>query len=172
MSNYTDDKTWENYSSEAGAAARNLQDAIQRAKLAWDEFQRDLRSRTLVQFAIDIGKTQHTGTATAGAASTITLGSGASTNDDEYNNLDIQITGGTGAGQERTISDYVGSTLVATVSVAWTTAPDATSTYAIAYRGVHELNSCHGASKEVYDFVSNVASPTQGDRFFSWRPFT
>jgi hypothetical protein len=38
---------------------------------------------------------------------------------------------GTGAGQIRKISDYVGSTKVATVSVVWGTNPDATSTFEV-----------------------------------------
>ncbi|MGN7750559.1 hypothetical protein [Sinorhizobium sp. 22678] len=74
-----------------------------------------------------------TGTAQAGAASTITLASDASAVDDFYNGLSIVILGGTGAAQSRTISDYVGSTRVATVSAAWTTPPDNTSVYQIGY---------------------------------------
>jgi hypothetical protein len=72
-----------------------------------------------------------TGTAQAGAASTITLAAGASATDDEYNNLYILITGGTGSGQTRLITDYVGSTKIATVDSAWDAQPDATSTYSI-----------------------------------------
>jgi hypothetical protein len=43
----------------------------------------------------------------------------------------ITITGGTGVGQTRTISAYDGGTKTATVSSAWTTVPDDTSTYVI-----------------------------------------
>jgi len=75
----------------------------------------------------------HSGTAQAGGATTITLASAASTINDFYYktiiNVVVRITGGTGSGQSRVISDYVGSTRVATVSVAWSTNPDATSTY-------------------------------------------
>jgi hypothetical protein len=70
------------------------------------------------------------GTAQTGGASTITLGSGESATDGAYVNGTITITSGTGAGQTRTISAYVGATRIATVSVAWTTIPDATSVYA------------------------------------------
>jgi len=45
----------------------------------------------------------------------------------------LYTTGGTGAGQYRTISAYNGSTQVATVSTAWTTIPDSTTTYAFEY---------------------------------------
>lgn len=74
--------------------------------------------------------TKEADTAQAGAATTITLASGASAVDDFYNALKIKITGGTGAGQIREITDYVGSTKVATVAT-WTTNPDSTSTYEI-----------------------------------------
>lgn len=69
-----------------------------------------------------------TGTATAGGASTLTNSSkGWATN--QWANYQIRITGGTGAGQIRTISSNTGT--VITVSSAWTTQPDATSTYSI-----------------------------------------
>jgi len=72
------------------------------------------------------------GTAQAGASSTITLKSSASATDDRYNNFTITITGGTGSGQSKLITDYVGSTKVATISGTWTTNPDNTSVYSIA----------------------------------------
>lgn len=71
------------------------------------------------------------GTAQAGAAGTITLAAGASSTDDFYNNTLVQITGGTGVGQARFISDYVGSTRVANVNENWITNPDNTSVYAV-----------------------------------------
>jgi hypothetical protein len=72
-----------------------------------------------------------TGTAAAGGASTITLPAAAVATDDIYNGATITITGGTGAGQTRVISDYVGGTKIATVSVAWATQPNNTSTFVI-----------------------------------------
>ena len=72
-----------------------------------------------------------TGTAQAGTSTTITLDAGASSTNDLYFNLSIEITSGTGSGQRRIISDYVGSTKVATVSSAWTTNPNATSVFRI-----------------------------------------
>jgi hypothetical protein len=68
-------------------------------------------------------------TAQAGSSTTITLKSTASATDDVYNGMYVTITSGTGAGQTRLIEDYVGSTKVATVGVAWTTAPNGTSHY-------------------------------------------
>ena len=71
-------------------------------------------------------------TAQAGGAATITLAaSGSSATDDAYAGFYIEIMAGTGSGQVRQISSYVGSTKVATVSAAWDTNPDATSTYRI-----------------------------------------
>lgn len=76
-----------------------------------------------------------TGTAQAGAASTITLAaSGPSATDDFYNSGVVFIVSGTGAGQSRVVSDYVGGTKVATVSPPWGTAPDATSVYLLVYQ--------------------------------------
>ena len=41
------------------------------------------------------------------------------------------IVSGAGVGQTRTISDYVGSTRLATVDTTWTTTPDTTSMYSL-----------------------------------------
>jgi hypothetical protein len=73
----------------------------------------------------------YTGTAQAGASTTITLASGESATDDFYNGMLVRITSGTGSGQVRRITDYVGSTKVATVDSAWTTTPDNTSVYRV-----------------------------------------
>jgi hypothetical protein len=73
----------------------------------------------------------HTGTAQAGGATSITLAATASVTDDVYNSMTVYISSGTGSGQIRVITDYVGgSTKEATVS-AWTTQPDTTSVYEI-----------------------------------------
>jgi hypothetical protein len=73
----------------------------------------------------------HTGTAQAGAAGTITLDTGASSVNDYYNDTLVLITSGTGAGQVRHVSDYVGSTRVATIKPNWTTTPDNTSVFRV-----------------------------------------
>lgn len=75
-----------------------------------------------------------TGTAQAGAATTITLDSGASAKDDFYNGCYVNITNNSPAnaqGQARRITDYVGSTKVATVEAAWGTNPSSASTFEI-----------------------------------------
>jgi hypothetical protein len=70
-------------------------------------------------------------TATAGSATTITLGASGSAVNDTYTGLTIVIYGGTGAYQSRAITAYDGSTKVATVDPAWATAPNSTSQYVI-----------------------------------------
>ena len=78
-----------------------------------------------------ISDTFSTATAQAGAASTITLAVAASASNSFYSYMYVEITSGTGVGQTRQITSYVGATRVATVSAAWTTTPDATSVYKI-----------------------------------------
>lgn len=89
-------------------------------------------------------------TAQAGAGLTITLDTGANATDDYYNGKFVEITGGTGVGQRRKISDYTGSSKVALVSEAWTTNPDATSTFTInggggvaIYKGAYRTSRWH-----------------------------
>lgn len=71
------------------------------------------------------------GTAAAGSgATTLNLAASALAVNDVYNDMTVAITGGTGSGQSRTITDYVGATKIATVA-AWSVTPDDTSTYTI-----------------------------------------
>jgi len=79
---------------------------------------------------------KQTGTATSGAASTITLAVGSSAINDYYNLGYIYIVSGTGAGQLRQVLSYVGSTRVATMTSSWGTHPDSSSVY----RFVTQLN--------------------------------
>lgn len=81
--------------------------------------------------AADTKAVENTGTAQAGAASTITLASAASAVDSYYNGMEVYVYANTGAGQRRVISGYVGATRVATVSVAWSVNPDNTSAYQV-----------------------------------------
>ena len=90
-----------------------------------------------------------TGTAQAGTDNTIQLATTAHSVDDWYNGLQIAITGGTGSGQSKTITDYVGSTRTATVDSDWATNPDATSTYEVGnairtYYGIRIATGCVG----------------------------
>lgn len=93
----------------------------------------------------------NSGTAQAGAATTITLAAGASSTDDYYNDKLITLDGGTGDGQTRIITDYDGTTKVATVA-AWGTTPDATTTYTIPSGG-----GCHVKSGSVVSSKDHIA---------------
>jgi hypothetical protein len=72
-------------------------------------------------------KTFATGTATSATATTL-VNSAKTWTASQWINSQVRITGGTGAGQIRTITANTADTL--TVAT-WTTTPDATSTYAI-----------------------------------------
>ena len=91
----------------------------------------DGKSLLVNEGVCDVVTTAVTGTATAGAAATLT-DSGASFAASAVG-ASLIITGGTGAGQMRTISARTSTKL--TVSSNWTTNPDATSAYAVG--GIH-----------------------------------
>ena len=109
-----------------------------------------------------------TGTAQAGGASTITLDSSASATDDIYNGATVTITGGTGSGQTRIISDYVGSTKVATVSAAWTTQPDNTSTFSVSSQVNQYINASPQGRVKIVEIVSSTSAKAVSEYpFFS-----
>jgi hypothetical protein len=114
-------------------------------------------SQTLLAAAV-------TGTAAAGAANTITLAAGASSVDGFYNGMPIAITGGTGSGQNAVITGYVGSTRVATVARAWTTPPNATSTYSIDANAIYRPVSTAFESATLYFNVDGVRHRMLGAR--------
>lgn len=76
----------------------------------------------------DIDIVYDTGTATSGAATTIT-DSGAAWGTDQFINYQVRITAGLGIGQIRRITANTGTQI--TVASSWTTNPDATSVYSI-----------------------------------------
>ncbi len=102
------------------------------------------------------------GTAQAGASSTITLDSGASSSDDFYIGDVVQIVGGTGAGQARIITDYVGSTKVATVDAAWNTNPSSDSVFVLIPQGIVGVTNTDvadavlGATASSYDDAGTI----------------
>jgi hypothetical protein len=106
--------------------------------------------------------TTDNGTAQAGSSTTITLKAATSyTTDDACNGFSLHITSGTGSGQHRLISDYVASTKVATVSKAFDTAPDATSSYEIKAWGENSVdeyvNAVNGFGRaRITEYVSNT----------------
>ena len=94
-----------------------------------------------------------TGTAQAGASSTITLAAGASATNDFYRGTVIVTTGGTGSGQTRQIKSYVGSTKVATVTPAWSVTPDNTTTYSIAACHIYKQVSSSIPTVTIYEWL-------------------
>lgn len=70
------------------------------------------------------------GTLQSATSTTAVIRSAASFANDIVNGCTLVITSGTGAGQSRVITDYVGASDTCTVD-AWTTTPDNTSTYLI-----------------------------------------
>jgi len=73
----------------------------------------------------------NSGVAAAAAAGSLTLASSAVATDSYYVGQTVRIIGGTGVGQSRVITAYVGSTRVATVGTNWATTPDTTSVYEV-----------------------------------------
>lgn len=70
-----------------------------------------------------------TGTSSGSNTTTTLNNTGKAWTTNQWANYQVEITGGTGAGQIRTIASNTGTAL--TVSSAWTVTPDGTSTYAI-----------------------------------------
>jgi hypothetical protein len=104
------------------------------ADAVWDEARAD--HVTATSFGA-LGTTLlRVNTAQAGTASTITLDASASATNDLYNYNQITIISGTGAGQSRQITDYVGASKIATIGVNWTTNPSSDSVFVITPLGV------------------------------------
>jgi hypothetical protein len=100
-------------------------------KIAGEILSEDLTSYTTTNTlgALFNGLAREADTAQAGAAGTITLAAGASAVDDFYNGQTVILITNTGVGQSRIITDYDGTTKVATVDTNWATAPDGTTVY-------------------------------------------
>jgi hypothetical protein len=90
---------------------------------------------TFKVIAGDVPGILEAGTATAGAAGSITLDASASSITDTYKDNFVMITAGVGIGQTRLIGAYDGGTKVATVTPNWTTNPTSASVYQIVPMG-------------------------------------
>lgn len=102
------------------------------------------------------------GTVQGAGSSTITLANTESSVNNFYNGAVVKIISGTGSGQSRIITGYVGSTNVATVSAAWITIPDGTSVYAILY-GYMPAVSATQAITNVTTVTGNVNGNVTGN---------
>lgn len=105
-----------------------------------------------------------TGSATGGGTNTVTLAAGASSVDDAYLGMPISITSGTGAGSSGIITDYNGTTKVATVLANWATAPAASSGYSIAPCVTYRPISSAFESVTIYFNVDGVQHKLTGSR--------
>jgi hypothetical protein len=106
-----------------------------------------------------------TGTAQTGSAGSITLAAGASATNDIYNGMVISITSGTGSGSSGIITDYVGSTKVATVQKTTATfTPDNTSVYSIAANVAYKPVSDTFSSVSIYYNIDGVLHKVTGCR--------
>lgn len=100
------------------------------------------------------------GTAQAGASGSITLA--ATVNEDEATLVGklLFTLGGTGSLQYRHLTGYTNATKVATVSPAWTTAPDNTTTYLI----VNSQREILRTSAQVLNYHTSVFA-TEGEPY-------
>ncbi len=108
-----------------GSVTLQLKDFIRLADL------RKVPAPTTGTLASAMVAIHHEGKTAASASTTITLAADASATDDAYNGAWVYITAGSGQGQFREITDYVGSTKVATVGSAWTSNPAVGSNYRV-----------------------------------------
>ena len=86
------------------------------------------------------------------ASRTLQLPSSASTTDNFYNNQIIEITSGTGVGQKRTITDYNGSTKIATLRSNFVDHPNTSSGYNISGRA-KDLRSGNNPAMHTLDYL-------------------
>lgn len=96
------------------------------------DFQATLQANAITQasFAVDSGfRAARSGTAQAGATNTLTLDASASAVDDRYNDMLLTIVSGAGSVESKFVTDYNGTTKVATVHENWTVTPDNTSVF-------------------------------------------
>jgi hypothetical protein len=77
------------------------------------------------------------GIAQSGGNNSIQLASGQVTSDDQFRRAKVITTGGTGAGQEAVITSSVALTDTLTVTAAWVTNPDSTTSYQVVPAQVH-----------------------------------
>jgi len=107
--------------------------AAQNAAAVWDELQ---AGHTTANSYGLILQAVRNATAQAGSSASITLDASASATDDLYRYQTIRILSGTGAGQARQITAYVGSTKVASVAPNWAVNPSSDSVFVIKDLGI------------------------------------
>lgn len=78
----------------------------------------------------DLKNIENTGMVVSATGTTVVLPAEASAVDDYYNGMEVYIYSGTGAGQRRVITDYVGATRTCTVAT-WSVNPTSASAYQV-----------------------------------------
>lgn len=143
-------------------AAKFAADSITASALATDAVNE-------IAAAITAPSVLASGTAQAGTASTIQLAASSSFADDVLNGNVVKITGGTGAGQSRLITDYVGGTDTATITPDWTVNPDNTSAYEVVpgaasavQFGANSITAASLAADAVQELADGVLLRTNG----------
>lgn len=105
--------------------------------------------------------TTDSGTLATGSTSAVTLASGASSTSDVYNGMLLATTTGTGSGQTAKITDYNGTTKVATLSLATgfalTSTVDDTTGYAIKSKYTYTLVSPDTCDSLTHYFMRTVS---------------
>ena len=115
----------------------------------------------------------HTGTLVSATAGTVTLEATTNVAVNEFANLVLAITGGTGSGQRRVIaSNTAGVSSVLTLVKTWTTTPDATSTYAVRYvtAATATISGSAGASTSFATSVAKDGAAAAGDLSITFTP--
>lgn len=108
-----------------------------------------------------VGPDAWQGTAQTGGAATITLAAAFSEDEGTIKGNMLVTLGGTGSLQYRHITAYSNSTKIATVSPAWTTAPDNTTTYLVVQKQVDMLKAS-AASLNRNAFITGEGEPLYG----------
>lgn len=96
------------------------------------------------------------GTADSATASTL-VDAAPAWIDDEHNGRWVFLTGGTGVGQVRLITDTIDGTNTINITPDWTTIPDATTTYVIALDGTNSLSTYTGSFRDLTFYYDNTA---------------
>lgn len=74
--------------------------------------------------AVDLLATEYNGSVVSSSASTIVLAQNASPVDGYYDGMEVYISVGSGSGQRRLVSSYVGASRTATLATPWKVLPD------------------------------------------------
>ena len=105
--------------------------------------------------------TSDTGSLQAATSSTVTLKAAASSTDDIFVGLCVVMTSGAQSGKARKITDYNGTTKVATIFPNWETAPLATDNYKVVPFALESVNQYINAIPQGRLKITEYVSDTQ-----------